>query len=831
MVMMRTRSESMPDSTADFQFPVKPLARFPRVRLDNEVTIGISAHGNHETTLKALTALFLSVEGDYELILVDDYSQDQTLDLFCIAADYHANTKVFSFDKNLEYSGSLNAILSHAVGKYIIFLSNDILVSPAYIHKLLEVARHSEEFGIVRGCSNFVDNGLPEHNIKSDYELNSLGQMFIFAEEIKRKQGDELVFENFLTGDAFLVSRKVIDAIGTLDPTFYGYFADQDLGLRAMSAGFKLVLARGAFAAHDHTANLDYLSESERTAKTSRRWARVYENWARFKIKYGLPVEQAYAGVRLVPWQRLAGVTNNDFLFQAPGCYDKHLIAAPDGDFKSLGMNLANRVKVLRRQGLLGNSEQLCRWGLQRYPNHVLILTALGAVRLSQGLVEEAIACLRLAVTAGPENCSIHSNLLMAMNYSERCSQEDIFVESRKWDALHHVDCSDAEPNNERPIPSEYSGDSRIRLGFVSSDFRTHSVSYFFEPILKCIDGNKFETFCYSDVTVPDVVTERLKSLSCHWVETSSLEDVAFIEQIRADRIAILIDLAGHTGGNRLRVFSGRAAPIQVTWLGYPNTTGLSTIDYRFTDEIADPAGDSDTLHSEKLLRLKNGFLCYRPLEDSPEIGVSPRLTNGYVTFGSFNNISKMSPGVIAVWARILRKVVNSRLLLKCHNFADHATAERFVGYFADFGITRDRIEVRPVVPDTRGHLAVYNEIDIALDTFPYNGTTTTFEALWMGVPVITLSGDRHAARVGASILARLGLHDLVALSVNEYINLAERLAYNVNRLEKLHSSIRRDLAESCLCNAELFAEEFGTVLEHMILSLDNKLAGDPSRN
>lgn len=809
----------MSDSIADFQFPVKTLARYPRVWLGNEVTIGISANGNHETTLKALNALFLSVEGDYELILVDDYSQDQILDLFCMAADYHTNTKLFSFDKNLEYSGSLNAILSHAVGTYIIFLSNDILVSPSYINRLLEVARHSAEFGVVRGCSNFVDNGLTEHNIKLESDLNSFEQIFNFAEEIDRKQGDELVFDNFLTGDAFLVSRKVIDAIGTLDPSFYGYFADQDLGLRALIAGFKLVLARGAFAVHEHTANLDCLSESERAAKTSRRWARVHENWARFKMKYGLPVEQAYAGVRPIPWQRLAEVASNQDLFQSPGCYDKHLIAAPSGDFNSLGMNLANRVNVLIRQGLLGNSELLCRWGLQRYPDHVLILTALGAVRLSQGLVEDAIACLRSAVTAGPENCSIHSNLLMAMNYSERCSQEDIFGESRKWDTMHHFDSCDVEPNTERPIQSEHTGGNRIRVGFVSSDFRTHSVSYFFEPLLKCIDVNKFETFCYSDVAVPDTVTERLKSLSGHWVETSSLEDVEFLERIRVDRIAILIDLAGHTGGNRLRVFTGRAAPIQITWLGYPNTTGLSTIDYRFTDELADPVGDSDKLHSEKLLRLKNGFLCYRPLEDAPEIGVAPRLTNGYVTFGSFSNISKMSPGVIAVWARILRKIGNSRLLLKCHSFADHATAERFIGYFADFGITRERIEVRPVVPDTKGHLGMYNEIDIALDTFPYNGTTTTFEALWMGVPVITLSGGRHATRVGASILTHVGFPELIASSSGEYIDLAVGLASDLDRLENLHASLRQILTDSPLCDANLFAKEVGSALESMVSS------------
>jgi protein O-GlcNAc transferase len=824
LVDMRSGRELIPDSKIDFEFPAEPLVSFPRVLLDSEVTIGISAHGNHATTLKALNALFLSIEGNYELILVDDYSQDQTLDLFCKAADYHANTKIFSFDKNLEYSGSLNAILSHAGGKYIIFLSNDIIVSPTYIYKLLEVAQHSGEFGIVRGCSNFVDNGLAEHNITPYPELNSYEEIFHFSEGVNQREGDELVFENFLTGDAFLVSRKVIDTIGTLDPVFYGYFADQDLGLRAKRAGFKLVLARGAFAVHHHTANLDYLSESERTTKTNRRWARVYENWARFKIKYGMPVELAYEGVRLIPWQKMADAASVGDSFQMPGCYYNYLIAAPDGDFKSLGMNLANRVKVLRRQALLNNSEMLCKWGLKRYPDHVLILTALGAVRLSQGLAEEAITCLRLAIDVGPKNYNTHSNLLMAMNYSERCSQEEIFAESLKWEAMHRLENCGEELCDERMILSEYHVDKKIRVGFLSSDFRTHSVSYFFEPLLKCINGNKFETFCYSDVEKPDVVTERLKSLAGHWIETSPLEDQAIIERIRADRIDILIDLAGHTGGNRLRVFTGHAAPIQGTWLGYPNTTGLSTIDFRLTDEISDPAGVADSLHSEKLIRLKNGFLCYLPTENAPENGSSPQLINGYVTFGSFNNISKMSPGVIAVWARIIRRVRNSRLMLKCHNFADYATAERFIGYFADFGIARDRIEVRPVVPDTKGHLAVYNEIDIALDTFPYNGTTTTFEALWMGAPVITLSGERHAARVGAGILTRLGLPELVASSTNEYINLAEGLANNPERLEKLHLSLRRILADSSLCDPELFAKEFGAALENMASSRNDRL-------
>ncbi|HEY3308660.1 MAG TPA: glycosyltransferase [Desulfuromonadaceae bacterium] len=807
----------MTSSEIDIQFPTEPLPSFPRLLLSSEVTIGISAHGNHETTLKALNALFLSVEGDYELILVDDCSQDQTPDLFCKAADYHANTKIFSFDKNLEYSGSLNAILSHAGGKYIIFISNDIIVSPTYIYKLLEVAQHADEFGIVRGCSNFVDNGFPEHNITPDWELTSFEQIFSFAEEINRRQGDELGFEDFLTGDAFLVSRKVIDAIGTMDPFFYGYFADHDFGIRARKADFKLVLARGAFAVHHNTANFDYLDQTERKTKKSRRWARVYENWARFKIKYDLPVEQAYEGVRLIPWKKMIEATSAGELFQAPGCYTSHLIVAPDGDFTSLGLNLANRAMVLKNKAHLSDSELLCQWGLKRYPDHTSILTALGGVKSSQGLVDEAIAYLQLAVGSDPKNFKAHSNLLMAMNYSERCSQEVIFAESRKWESLHCLESFRDETDDLGIIQPSGLVEERIRVGFVSSDFNAHSVSYFFEPLLEYIDGNRFETFCYAGVERPDVVTERLKGLAGHWVETESLDDVALVKQIRADQIDILIDLAGHTGGNRLRVFSGRAAPIQTTWLGYPNTTGLTTIDFRLTDEIADPTGSADSLHSERLIRLKNGFLCYRPLEYAPENCLPPCLHKGYITFGSFNNISKISPSVIAIWGRILRRVKNSRLLLKCHYFADKDTSLRFTRYFTDFGISEDRIELRPSVPNAIEHLTVYNNIDIALDTFPYNGTTTTLEALWMGIPVIALAGDRHAARVGASILTHVGLPELIASSSTDYLNLAVELANNTKKISELHLSLRDLVRRSALSDAQSFAHDVETAFQSMV--------------
>lgn len=800
-------------------FSLKPLAAFPKVSLNSDITIGMSAHGNYGTTLSALNSLFLSVEGDFELILVDDCSPDQTLNLFCKAADYHPNTKIFSFDSNQEYSGSLNAILSHASGRYIIFISNDILVTPTYISTLIQVASHSDDFGIVRGTSNFVDNGIPDYNIVPDTELNSVAELFAFSQKIYSECGDELAFDRFLTGDAFLVSRKVLDAIGSLDPLFYGYFADHDFGVRACRAGFKLVLARGAFALHKHMANFDFLPEDERVAKKARRWARVHENWARFKMKYKLPVERAYNGVRLIEWEKLAmSPVLADEMYSLFNDYSCHLLAEFNGVQSTVNdINLSNRARRFMFDARLADAVELCLWGLGRSVGKSKIMSALGGVRLYQGDVEEAIKCFKSAILHDPSDVKAHSNLLLAMNYTERCTQQEIYRESRHWEALHCLDYAGA-PVVER----KQSG--FIRLGFVSGDMKRHSVSFFLEPLFEVLDRNRFQIFCYSDVTSPDEVTERLKNKAHQWLDVSNLDDDELCRAIRSDQVDILIDLAGHTGSRiRLPVFCRKPAPIQVSWLGYPNTTGLSAINYRLTDAIADPPGVADNMHAERLVRLPNGFLCYRPPENAPEVGPSPCNRNGYITFGSFNMLSKISPGVIALWARILRRVKSSRLLLKCHYFADHATAEQFIRSFTDFGISRDRINLRSAVPGIKEHLAIYNEVDIALDTFPYNGTTTTFEALWMGVPVVTLSGDSHAARVGASIMARLGLSEQVALTTEEYIHLAESLANDVERLVRLRSSMRRTLEYSSLCDEVAFGKDMEAAFENMMLTLAEK--------
>ena len=790
----------------DSFFPESALSGYPRVHLGLDITIGMSAYGNIKTTREALTALFLAVEGEYELILVDDCSSDSTLNLFCTAAEYHENTKVFAFEKNLEYSGSLNAILSHATGKFILFISNDILVTPAYIETLLEVANHSSTVGIVRGCSNFVDNGKELYNVCKGIHFDTFEELFSTAAEIREQWRYALVDDDFLTGDAFLVTRSLLDKVGTLDPFFYGYFCDHDLGVRARRTGFSTLLARGAFAAHLHTANFDWLPDDERKAKSDKRWGRVYENWARFKLKYGLPVELQYSGVRSIPWAVLSEPSDLQKIFENPGNYLEYCLSS-SGDFHDCAVNVAKRAKEFFAAARLEDGEFLCKWGLRCYPENPAILASLATILTYQCRVDEAIVFFRRALSGKEKDVKTYSSLLLAMNYSDKFTQQQIYDESCKWSEML---CLSTMQRSE-----SYLFPSLIRIGFISGDLRQHSVSYFFEPLLEGIDRSKFQIVCYSDVEYPDHVTNRLKQLSDEWRDISGFDDLAVANQIRSDKVQILFDLAGHSGKRiRLPVFCHQPAPIQISWLGYPNTTGVSTIQYRITDIVVDPPALSDDVHTEKLIRLPSGFICYSPPAESPELSPPPCLQNGYITFGSFNMLTKMSPLTILVWAKILRRIKDSKLLLKCRYYSDKPTAERVRKCFCDFGVKPDRIELRPATSGHFEHLAAYNEVDIALDTFPYNGTTTTCEALWMGVPVITMSGERHASRVGKGILERVGLTQYSVESASDYlecaVTLADELLY---KRASQRSVLRTKFEHSACCDANLFCKEFQAAL------------------
>ena len=324
------------------------------------------------------------------------------------------------------------------------------------------------------------------------------------------------------------------------------------------------------------------------------------------------------------------------------------------------------------------------------------------------------------------------------------------------------------------------------------------------------------EIFCYAEVKRPDDVTERFKALADHWRETVGLSDEAVAAQIAADGIDILVDLAGHTAANRLLVFALKPAPVQVTWLGYPHFTGLSAIDYRLVDAVTDPEDDVISTSSEKLVRLDGTFACYGPAPAAPPPASPPSLDSGIITFGSFNNPTKYSAATMDAWAELLARVPEARLLLKGLPFADASTRASYLACFNERGVSAQRTTLVRSTPYWAYHLARYGEIDIALDPFPYNGHTTTCEALWMGVPVVTLRGDRHSGRIGASLLTSVGLDELIANNVEEYVDIAMRLAHDRSRLAHLRNSLRAQMGASPLCDAPRFARKIETAYRSM---------------
>jgi predicted O-linked N-acetylglucosamine transferase (SPINDLY family) len=411
-----------------------------------------------------------------------------------------------------------------------------------------------------------------------------------------------------------------------------------------------------------------------------------------------------------------------------------------------------------------------------------------------------------------PENWS---RVLFNLNYCDSWSAEDCATEHKRIGGLF-----DAAGAGRRLPPARPGEGRRHRLGFVSPDFRNHSVSYFLRPLLTAIDRGQFEVFCYSDVLKGDEVTAEIRASADHWIEAVGLSDVELAQRVRADQIDTLIDLAGHTPHNRMGAFALRPAPVQMTWLGYANTSGLTTIDYRIVDEITDPPGVADALASETLLRLPGGFLCYGPPPYAPDPAVRPPAIGGAVIFGTFNNPTKITDATFDLWSRLLNRLPSAKLLIKSFRLRDEVLRLHIVDKFARNGVAGDRLILLDANADAAEHLATYGEVDIGLDPVLYNGTTTTFEALWMGVPVIAERGDRHAGRVGASLLTHIGLPDLIAENADHYVEIACRLAENPAELARLRTGLRQRLATSPLCDAAGFARKFEAALKRAAASV-----------
>ena len=445
-----------------------------------------------------------------------------------------------------------------------------------------------------------------------------------------------------------------------------------------------------------------------------------------------------------------------------------------------------------------------------------------------QGHLDDALKQFERAMLACPTSPLLRTMYLCALNYVPNPDRQAIFIAHKKFGELFEAPLRPRSKMAGKNAPSQntaqHSGSDHaptatqrtLRIGYVSADFKQHSVAHFIEPVLAAHDKSKFDVFCYSNNVLVDEVTERIQNQCAHWRVIANQPDEVVAQKIRDDGIDILVDLAGHTPENRLMVFARKPAPVQVTWLGYPNTTGLTMMDYRITDAFADPVDETDELHTEKLARLPECFSCFEPPRESPPVGPLPSPSAGHITFGSFNNALKITPQVIALWSNILQRVQNSRLVLKYQGLDAPFMSGLLREQFSKHGIAPDRLDILGKDLSQVDHMNRYNQIDIGLDPFPYNGTTTTCDALWMGVPVVVLAGNTHVSRVGVSQMQNLGLPELIARDEDDYVQIACRLAGDLEKLAALRGGLRTRMIESPLTNVARFTRNLEAAYQDM---------------
>jgi predicted O-linked N-acetylglucosamine transferase (SPINDLY family) len=491
-------------------------------------------------------------------------------------------------------------------------------------------------------------------------------------------------------------------------------------------------------------------------------------------------------------------------LEQAGTAFRQALLLAPED--VDIELNLG---KVLFEQGKLSEAAAIYQQAIAHAPNFALARSNLGAVRLAQGRQGGAIDCLRTAMKLEPHP-ETHSNLLYAMHYDSRFDADALRSEALRWNHAHAIPL---KPQGHRHRNEPHPG-RRLRLGYVSADFRRHPVGWFMEPVLAHHHRGQFEVFCYASVTRPDRVTDRFRSAADHWCDALALSDAALAEKVREDRIDILVDLSGHTRGHRLLTFARKPAPVQVTAGGHYDTTGMDAIDYLIADRFHAPEG-TEGYFSETLVRMPHDYVCYGPPVYAPAVAAPPALRNGYVRFGCYNNLAKINERVVALWGTILKALPTARLRLQTRQLNDPPTGARLRELFAAHGIGAEQLEFHGHLPHEQ-LLAAYGEIDIALDPFPYSGGLTTLEALWMGVPVVTLTGENFCGRHSTSHLYNVGLPELVIATPEEYAAVALALARDPERLRALRQGLRERMAASPLCDAVGYTRDLEAAYREM---------------
>lgn len=460
--------------------------------------------------------------------------------------------------------------------------------------------------------------------------------------------------------------------------------------------------------------------------------------------------------------------------------------------------------RTLTEADRLDQAVEAGRRAIELAPERATGYCMLGIAYKKQGLLDEAMEAYRQALARDPGFASAHSNLIFAMYHHPGFTAAAIHEETRRWAATFAP-----EPAAVAPHTNEPTHERRLRVGLVSPDFRSHPVANCLLSVLEEHDREYFEFHCYSNTMREDVITSRMRVAADGWRTIAALPDPTLAEMVRADRIDILVDLAMHTGRNRLALFGLRPAPVQATWLALPGTTGLTQIDYRLTDAHLDPPGASESGYTEESLRLPDTFACYHPLSDVTPGKGAPVSRNGFVTFGCLNKLAKVNAPLLASWAKILGQVPGSRLLLMA---PPGSQRERVV---EGLGVGPERVEFADWQPRA-DYLRTYDRIDIALDTHPYNGGVTTSDALWMGVPVITLTGAPAHARNGRSQLASLDLLELATSTPAEYVAAAVKLARDTKRLAAMRKTVRAKMRAAPITDPVAFTRHLESALRRM---------------
>ncbi len=471
-----------------------------------------------------------------------------------------------------------------------------------------------------------------------------------------------------------------------------------------------------------------------------------------------------------------------------------------------------NLGKSLRELGQFEDALASYQQALSINPGYAEGHNNLGNLLKDLGRLDEAQDCYRHALGFAPKYVEAHSNLLFLLNYRADADPGQAFAEARRYGTLVEQDAPCY-----REWPNLRTLERCLRIGFVSGDFRDHPVSYFFESVLRALcqlTPGRLEFFCYSNHVLADAVTARIKTLSHAWCDSAAMTDAVLCDRIRTDAIDILVDLSGHTAHSRLPVFASKPAPVQVSWLGYFGTTGVTAIDYVIADPWTLPSSE-ECRFTEKVWRLPETRLCFTPPPFHVEVTPLPAIGNGYLTFGCFNNLSKMSNTVAALWARLLTAVPDSRLYLKSPQFREASVQCRVCEIFAAHGIGSERL-ILEGLSSRAEYLACYQRVDIALDPFPYTGGTTTAEALWMGIPVLSLQGEEFLSRQGVGLLMNAGLPEWIASDPEDYVLRAVRHAGDLQALARLRAALRQQVLASPIFNAMDFAHHFETALRGM---------------